>query len=142
MKRIEEVILFQLDQATKASKIYSQRVLDDLGIKITVEQWVLLKIISESENLTQRELALKSSRDPASITRTLDILQKKGFISRENVPDNRRSYYIILTGTGDDFINTNMKIITDLRRKSVEGISKEDLNKLSDLLGRIKKNME
>ena len=142
MKRIEDVILFQLDQATKASKMYSQRVLDDLGVKITVEQWVLLKIISESTDLTQRELALKSSRDPASITRTLDILQKKGFISRESVPNNRRSYYIILTETGAEFIKANMKTIMDLRKKSVEGISQKDLEKLSELLGRIKQNME
>lgn len=64
MKRIEDVILFQIEQASKASKLFSQREFDRLGIEITVEQWILLKIISESEDLTQKELANKSSRDP------------------------------------------------------------------------------
>jgi DNA-binding MarR family transcriptional regulator len=142
MKRIEEVILFQIEQASKASKIYSQRELDKLGIQITVEQWILLKIISESTDLTQKELALKSSRDPASITRTLDILQKKEFITRESVPNNRRSYFICLTKVGEVFIKKNMPIIQGQRRKSVEGFSEKELELFSDMLIRVRKNME
>lgn len=141
MRKIEDVILFQVEQASKVAKQYSQRKLDELGIKITVEQWVLLKIISESTELTQRELALKSSRDPASITRTLDILQKKGFITRQDVPNNRRSYYIILTKTGDEFIKENMDFVTGLREQSVKGFSRDELLQLSEMLERIKENM-
>ena len=142
MKRIEEVILFQIEQASKVSKIYSQREFDRLGIGITIEQWILLKIISESTELTQKELAQKSSRDPASITRTLDLLQKKEYITREPVPNNRRSYYICLTKAGEAFINKNMKIVQEQREKSVEGFSKEELEQFSGMLVRVKKNME
>lgn len=142
MKKIEEVILFQIEQASKVSKIYSQRELDRLGVDITVEQWILLKIISESTNLTQKELALKSSRDPASITRTLDILQKKELISRERVPNNRRSYFICLTNGGEDFIQKHLKIIQQQRQKSVEGFSQKELEQFSKMLIRVRKNME
>ncbi len=142
MKRIEEVILFQIEQANKASKQYSQREFDRLGISITVEQWILLKIISESTDLSQKELATKSSRDPASITRTLDLLQKKGFVSREKVPNNRRSYFICLTDKGAQFIKEHLKFVTAQREKSVEGLSKKEIEVLSDLLTRVRKNME
>lgn len=142
MEKIEDVILFQIEQASKASKQYSQREFDRLGISITVEQWVLLKIISESTDLTQKELALKSSRDPASITRTLDLLQKKEYITREKVPNNRRSYFICLTKSGVQFIDKNMSVVTSQREKSVEGLSKDELKMLSNLLKRIRKNME
>ncbi len=142
MGRIENVILFQIDQTNKVVKSYSQRELDSLGIDITVEQWVLLKIVSENTDLTQRELANKSRRDPASITRTLDILSKKGFISREKIPENRRSYHITLTKTGTDFISKNMKVIKKQRQQSIKGFSKEELDQLSSYLLRIQENMK
>lgn len=140
-KKIENVILFQIEQASKASKVYSQREFDKLGMGITIDQWVLLKIISESEDLTQKELATKSFRDPASITRTLDLLSKNGFLTREPVPENRRSYHIALTSKGAQFIEKHMPMIQAHRQKSVEGFTKTELGSLSDMLLRIKENM-
>ncbi len=141
MKRIEEVILFQIEQASKASKIYSQREFDRLGIDVTIEQWILLKIISESKGLTQRELALKSSRDPASITRTLDLLAKKGLIARMSVEGNRRRFSIELTKEGNAFIEKYLNVVLELRKKSVAGIPQDQMEILSELLIRIRKNM-
>ena len=117
MQKIEEVILFQVEQASKAAKIYSQKEFDRLGIAITVEQWILLKIISESSDLTQKELAVKSSRDPASITRTLDLLEKKEYTRRKEVVESRRSYAIELTNEGKKFVNDTLKIVVKHRKK-------------------------
>ena len=142
MKKIEEIILFQIEQASKASKQYSQREFDRLGISITVEQWILLKIISESTDLTQKGLALKSARDPASITRTLDLLQKKEFITREKVPNNRRSYFICLTKRGAKFIAEHMEVVSAQREKSVQGLTEDQLIVLSNMLTQIRQNME
>lgn len=139
--KIESVILFQIEQASKASKVYSQREFDKLGLGITVDQWVLLKIISESTALTQKELAIKSYRDPASITRTLDLLAKKDLIKREAVADNRRTYHIALTQNGFDFVKDHMPMIQTHRDKSVEGFSQTELSQLSEMLKRIKENM-
>ena len=140
-QKIEEVILFQLDQTTKITKQYPQREMEKLGIDITIEQWVLLKIISESEVLSQRELALKSSRDPASITRTLDILQKKEFIKREPILNNRRTYNISLTNEGERFVQDNLAFIVAQRKRSVKGFTNEELKLLSNMLKRIQSNM-
>ena len=53
---INRVILFQIDQTSKIAKQYSQRELDRRELGITVDQWVLLKIIEESAPLSQKEL--------------------------------------------------------------------------------------
>ena len=111
MNNIENVILFQIEKTSKISKIYSQRELDRLGVDITIEQWILLKIIDENYPISQKELAIKSLRDPASITRTLDLLQKKGYIERQTIPENRRQYNIILTSQGSKFIQEHLPII-------------------------------
>ena len=138
---IDQVILFQIERTSKLSKLYSQRELDRLGLDITVEQWIILKIIHESEGISQKELAIMSLRDPASITRTLDLLQKKSLIERQSIPENRRQYNIVLTVRGEAFIAENMPTISALRAKSIEGMSTAEIQMLSNLLRRIQENM-
>jgi len=141
MPKIEEVILFQIEQVNKISKQYSQREFDKMGIKITIDQWIILKIISEYDQLTQRELATKSYRDPASITRTLDLLAKKNYVQRNAIPNNRRTYHIALTNEGTSFIDKHMVLINQHREKSIEGFSTNQLELLSTMLKKIRLNM-
>ena len=138
---INKVILFQIDQTSKIAKQYSQRELDRRELGITVDQWVLLKIIEESAPLSQKELGMRSKRDPASITRTLDLLEKKGLIERASMENNRRQYNILLTPAGADFVSANMGLITGLRERSVEGFSNQELEQLHSMLKRIQENM-
>jgi DNA-binding MarR family transcriptional regulator len=140
-KNINEIILFQLDKTSKIAKQYSQSVMDKLDFGLRIEQWVLLKIIHENSPLSQRELATKSLRDPASITRTLDILSKKKFITRLPIPNNRRQYNIELTNVGGTFVEKNMETVKELRSLSVKDFSQEELKMLSNMLLRIQKNM-
>lgn len=138
---IESVLLFQIEKTSKLSKLYSQREFDKLGIDISVEQWIILKIIQENKLIAQKSIAEKSTRDPASITRTLDLLEKKELINRLNIPEDRRQYNIILTKKGEKFIHQNMPIIKSLRQQSVKGFSSEEIETLSHLLKRMQENM-
>lgn len=138
---LEKLILFQIDKTSKVSKLYSQREFDRLGLDITVDQWILLKIIESSGQLSQKELAEKSLRDPASITRTLDLLEKKGYVERVQVEGNRRQYSVILTKSGQKFIDKHMKMVNEHRELSTKGFTKKELETLSSMLLRIQKNM-
>jgi MarR family transcriptional regulator, transcriptional regulator for hemolysin len=140
--KLETVLLFVIDQTNKVARQYSQREFDLLGIDINVEQWVLLKEIEEKETLSQNELAKNTSRDPASITRTLDILQKKSLIIREPVRDNRRQYNVRLTKEGCYFVSQNMPLINELRNKSVKGFSKGEIEQLIMMLQKVQANLK
>lgn len=141
MQKIEDVILFQIDLTSKVSKQYSQKEFNKLKLGITVEQWVILKIVSESSNISQKELATKSYRDTASITRTIDLLEKKEFLLRESIPNNRRTYNIRLTKKGKDFIEQNLELIKSHRKNSIKDLTNDELDMLSSVLLKIRKNM-
>jgi MarR family transcriptional regulator, transcriptional regulator for hemolysin len=134
-------LLFVIDQTSKLSKQFAQREFDLLKLDLTVEQWVLLKVVDERDSLSQTELAKETHRDPASITRTLDLLQKKGLIVRQSIGDNRRQYNLKLTKEGSDFVKKNMAFITDLRNISTKGLSKKEIKTLLTLLYKVQKNM-
>ena len=138
---VEDTILFQIEKTSKVSKLYSQREIDALGVDITIEQWILLKVIDEHNGLTQKELAERTLRDPASITRTLDILSKKGFLERQAVPENRRQYSIVLKKKGEDFIKSFFPVVQKQRDQAIKGLSKKDIDAFYRILNSIQKNM-
>jgi MarR family transcriptional regulator, transcriptional regulator for hemolysin len=140
--KLETVLLFVIDQTNKIARQYSQREFDSLRIDINVDQWVLLKEIEEKETLSQNELAKNTSRDPASITRTLDILQKKKLIIRESVPDNRRQYNVRLTKEGSYFVLQNMPLINEIRNRSIKGFSKSEVEQLIIMLQKVQVNLK
>jgi DNA-binding MarR family transcriptional regulator len=140
-KPLSKVSLFLIDQTSKLSKQYSQKIFDDLGIDILVDQWVLLKIIEESIPMSQKELADKSHRDPASITRTIDIFERKGFVSREKMAKDRRQYLICLSKAGKKFIDDNMKTVEKMRTQSLLGFTDTEMETLNTMLLKIQSNL-
>lgn len=138
---IEDVVLFQIEKTNKSVKQYSQREFDQRGMGITVDQWVLLKIIHEGEDLSQQDIAQRSRRDPASITRTLDILGKEGLAGREAALHDRRQRVIRLTDKGKSFVEEHMDFIQAQRKLSTKGFTKAEKTLLVDMLKRIQQNM-
>ncbi|MEM9052520.1 MAG: MarR family transcriptional regulator, partial [Bacteroidota bacterium] len=125
----------------KTVKQFSQKEFDKRGMNVTVDQWVLLKIIHERAPISQVELAKFSMRDPASITRTLDILNKKKLIFRQQTPGSRRQFDVSLTKIGEDFVKAHMSFVQGQRNRSVEGLSESDQAKLMNMLLQIQENM-
>ena len=138
---IADLILFQIDKTSKVVKHHSQREFEKRGMNITVEQWVLLKIIHEKMPISQTELAEFSVRDPASITRTLDILNKKNLTERQRIEGNRRQYNVILTEEGLKFVEKHFPFVKEQRAKSVKGLSNHDQKELTRFLKIIQANM-
>lgn len=142
MQRLDSVILFLIEQTSKTAKRYSQKAFDKRDLGITVDQWVLLKIIEENENTSQKELAAMSFRDGASITRTLNLLENKRFIVRAPLLEDKRQYCISLSEIGKQFIHKNMAIVNEHRSQSIKGFTEQELLTLKDMLKKIQRNME
>ena len=84
----DEMIGLQSNKMNKKMLRYLNRSLE--WYELTLEQWVVLSTLAEQENINQKMLSLKIEKDPASLLRILDILEKKGFIERRQVQGDRR----------------------------------------------------
>lgn len=138
---LSAVILFLIDQSSKQAKRYSQRIFDEQGLGITVDQWVLMKIIDEHARSSQQEIAAVAKRDGASITRSLELLEKKGFVLRTPRPDSKREYQVQLSRQGKAFVDKHMNMIDGLRSLSLKGFSQTEVENLREMLLRIQANM-
>ena len=72
------------------------------GFDITPSHWAVLSVLWDKDRITQTTLAKRAYSDRPNITRILDRLEKKGFISRESNPSDGRSFIIQLTKKGRD----------------------------------------
>ena len=140
-EQLNNVVNFLLEQTVRQMRGYAQRQLDTLQTGITVDQWVILKIIEERKQISQVELAQVSQKDTASITRILDLLQKKGLIQRIDDEYDRRKYMISLTGEGTEFVMRNLPFINRIRGQIVQGLSQEEIQALKGILDKIRQNL-
>ena len=67
---------------------------------LTLEQWVAMKILAETPDISQKELSAQMKRDPNTVKAIVDRLIKKDYVRRELNPSDRRAFLLQLTKTG------------------------------------------
>lgn len=137
---LEDVFIFLIERTERQMKRYANSVLKKEGVEISSENWVILKRISEKEVINQRELADLTFRDPASVTRSLDLLEKNGLIRRLDVENDRRAYNLILTDAGWALVNKVIPLAKEIRAQGLKGIPPESLQIFKETLNKIYDN--
>lgn len=135
--KLEEVYVFWLDKTIKRIRQYTQQVFEQKGFKLTIDQWVILKRIADDEGCSQKEIAEKTYKDPASITRIIDALSKKGLVERRPQPTDRRRYDMYLTSEGNALYHQMIDSVIEIRKKPLENISESELQQLKSILDRM-----
>ena len=137
---LEEVFVFLMERTERQMRRYKNAALKKEGIEISSDHWVMLKRISEREMINQRELAERTFRDPASVTRSLDSLEREGLVQRVDTEHDRRAYNLILTTEGKALVNKITPIAMEIRAQGLKNISAEDLQVFKTTLNKIYEN--
>ncbi len=88
--------------------------------ELTVPEWRLLSLLAHAKSLPFAELVIQSTSDKALVSRTLRILEKRGFVhlqSEGNTP--RKKLTCSITAAGDALHD---KVIPLARRSQAEAI--------------------
>jgi MarR family transcriptional regulator, transcriptional regulator for hemolysin len=140
-QKLEDVLYYLIEKTNKVVRRYSQERFIEAGMNITVDQWLVLKKINDSERINQIELAGALFKDRASITRILDLLLKKRLVKKEEGKD-KRAYALSLTSNGEKFMNQALSIVKNSRKKGVESLSEKEIELLKTGLQKIINNLE
>jgi len=140
-QKLEDVLYYLIEKTNKVVRRYSQLRFSEAGIDITVDQWLVLKKINDSERITQIELANALFKDRASITRILELLLEKRLVIKQEGAD-KRVYELSLTSNGRKFMEQAMVIVRDVRKKGMERISDREQEQLKNSLQKIIKSLE
>ena len=140
---LEDVYVYLLERTIREIKRDFNRRLKATypDLSITSDQWVILKRISEREALNQREVAAVTGKDPASITRTLDLLAKKAWVERQEIANDRRAYQVVLTDEGKDLVERLTPLAKETREAGLDGIAAEEFEQFKLTLNKIFANV-
>lgn len=108
---------------------------------ITAEQWTVLKRLNEVDNITQKELSERSEKDQATLTKILDLLEKRELVARKPNPADRRSYLIDITDNGKGLTEELIPLVENIFANLIGDISKEQLGQYIDVLNRLHQNI-
>lgn len=109
---------------------------------ISLDQWIILSIIYQSEGSNQKKLAELSGRDRAAITRILNILEYKELIDRKNSYHDKREFLIYLTDKGNDLYEETSVIMSDNAQEIRNYFNKSELEQFKFLLDKLSSNLE
>ena len=75
--RLQDVLFYSLESASKAYRRFAQARLHESGVDITIDQWLVLKTIHESPDITLQKVGAAVFKDFASVTRIVQLLERK-----------------------------------------------------------------
>lgn len=101
---------------------------------------LIVGFISHFPGSSQEDIAAFYLLDKTSVARDARRLEDMGHIHRKAMPESRRQYRLFLTEKGIEMVDVLKKIHDDFQKKLSEGISTEDWQKLSSMLGYMEGN--
>lgn len=109
--------------------------------QLTTEQWLVLLKLSKQNKISQKLLAELSGKDHSTLTRILDILERKNFIERHPSKEDRRSFAIHITEEGLNISKEVAPFLEKLFKDILKGISYEKLTIYIEVLLQIDENI-
>jgi len=131
-----------IDRAGRKAHTLLARKFKKSNVDLTPYQWTILNLVYKKGGKSQVEIAEKSLRNTASVSRIIDVMIKKKLIVREIDATDKRGYNIEITEFGSLTWNKAIPIIKEYRKKVWRGLDEKDYHVFRDLMARMSKNME
>ena len=137
LHRLENTVFYALDKSIKSYRQFAQRNIRNSHLDITIDQWLLLKTIKDHPDLTQKQIAAIVFKDYASITRMIELLVERDYLTRSFHDVDRRRYKLELTAKGKKVYEQLVPIVHQNRESALNGISDKEIKLLQKVLQKI-----
>ena len=135
---LEKSIGFKINQtANKLNNKYNQLLQE---YDIAPEQRATLEIIKYETDVNQTKIANISGKDKTTISRTLNTLEKKGFITKSQ--KDKRTNLIEITLKGEDILNNSSTKVNSFRKNLISKLNDDEVTNLILLLEKVAFSVE
>jgi len=139
-EQLDNLYIYLMELGIKKYRQMAQNALNTAKSDLTIDQWIVLKRISEMYGGSQIEIAQSAIKDAPTTTRIIDQLLKRSLITKEISPEDRRKHQLYLTEQGKLLVERLMPIVMDYREFAVRNFSEEDMSTFIKLLKRFIEN--
>ena len=129
--------LSMINHMTIQKKLMEQ--LKDTGL--TLGQPKVLDYLKDHDGVSQKEIAAGCLIEAGSLTSILNRMEEKNLIERKMLNGNRRTFHIFMTEEGKKKQQLVSEAFSEIERKAVEGISKEEMEGFLSVYQKIYANL-
>ena len=108
---------------------------------VTPAQWQVLVVLWETDGLTQKELSQRVAVETATLSRTVDRMERDGLVTRDRSATDRRQVHVRLTEYGAGLWRDLVPEAEANQDRALKGISDVEEEILRGLLKRVISNM-
>ncbi len=124
-------------------RVFAKEIASELApYGLVASQWSVLRVLWVEDGLSQVDLAERMRIEKASLTTTLEAMDKQGLIRRERNSDDRRKVNIYLTAASQRLKGDLLPFVGKINRKATRGMSTAEVEMLRDLLCRVISNLD
>ncbi|WP_235297796.1 MarR family winged helix-turn-helix transcriptional regulator [Portibacter marinus] len=137
-----DTIFYKIEKAIKSYRKFAQKQIQNAVPGITLDQALVLMIIKNKPDLTQMDIGQLFFKDYASITRMIDSMIKKDYITKTTDQNDRRRSNICVTDMGNEVLKMVLPIIERNRALILEGLSDREIEDAGATLTKMVTNCE
>jgi DNA-binding MarR family transcriptional regulator len=137
LKNPTGTVLYTIEQTIKEYRKISQKNIAKIVSDITVDQGLVLLILNENSNYSQKDIAGLIFKDNASITRIIELMVKKDYLVRTVNESDRRKFNLEITEKGRNTVELLSPAIKLNRTTALHGLSVNEIELLDTLLNKI-----
>ncbi|MEO9869893.1 MarR family winged helix-turn-helix transcriptional regulator [Ekhidna sp.] len=132
---------YLIESLSRNMRRFSADILKKNDVGLTLEQFAVLMVLSDHGPKHQAEIAEIMSKDNPTLTRILDLLEKKELLNRETSPDDRRKFLLVLTKKGKAKIDATHPLVIEIRNTLFGGFTSDQLDQLLEIKALIEANI-
>ncbi|MEM7336950.1 MAG: MarR family transcriptional regulator [Chloroflexota bacterium] len=105
--------------------------------KFTADQWHVLHMIAVNQGLSQNELKELVNKDRPTVSRMIDVLERRNLVERRRDETDRRRFKLMLTAEGQAIYNEMQPEVVAFVNRFLNPISAEDQSHFYRILSQI-----
>ena len=124
---------------TKLTGIISRTLAEQYSDRfdLTIHEWRIVAIIGEQPGLTARKVGELASLDKVNISRAIDRLEKSGRIRRQVMAQDRRSFALHITKSGQEILELIIPLALEFEQKLLQSLNDTERECLTNILGKL-----
>jgi DNA-binding MarR family transcriptional regulator len=139
MAEIRDIWLHAHNMIRSARQIINEN-LSPLNLS-SAEGNILLHLWTQGHELRQEKLVEQLDISKPAVSRALDSLESKGYVTRQPDPEDKRALWVRLTGKAREIGPDVEQVYNHIYSQAVVGISQEELDEFINLFSRMSENI-
>lgn len=138
---LENIVNHRIAMLASLAKRQIFKIIAENNLDITPEQWVVMHFLWKENGLSIGEIARKSKKDFANVTRIVERLAKMGYVTKRKSKKDGRSFNVFILPKADEIRNDIEKCWKQASETALNGITDSEQQYLIDIFDKIEKNI-